>query len=64
VTPAPTDLQRLAAEVLGSSELTRAWFATPSPFLDGRTPQSVLGSDEGHERVRALLLRIEHGLLA
>lgn len=59
-----TELQRLCEHVLGSAELADTWLDTPSPVLEGRSPRASLRIAGGHERVRPLRLRIEHGLLA
>ena len=50
-----------AADVLGS-ERVAAWMQKSIPSLGGRTPYSLLGTEEGRKQVDAVLGRIEHGV--
>lgn len=38
-------LHKRLEQIIGGSKNAQQWFATPHPFLDGKTPQSLL--DQG-----------------
>ncbi|MDN5849304.1 MAG: DUF2384 domain-containing protein [Nitrococcus sp.] len=57
-------LYSLAEDVLESEEAASAWLREPVPMLDGEIPLDLLATDWGAERVREVLMRIEHGLFA
>lgn len=50
-----------AAQVFGSKDKANAWMDTHNALLGGK-PADFTASAEGKDRVRAVLLRIEHGL--
>lgn len=58
----PTDLQALAAHVLGSRVLADEWMSSPAVAFDGWRPADMLRTSKGREAVRELLLRIEYGV--
>lgn len=50
-----------AAQVLGGTELGRAWLEKHNPALGG-IPNLIAATPVGELRVRSVLLKIEHGL--
>jgi uncharacterized protein (DUF2384 family) len=54
-------LVQRAQAVIGVERLSE-WMQTPLSALGGRTPYSLLGSEEGRKQVEILLGRIEHGV--
>ena len=54
----------LAIEVFGDEDVAVAWLREPNLATDNKAPIAMLGTTEGYERVRNLLLRIEYGVLA
>lgn len=67
-THAPLDqireVEKLATDVIGSNEDAIKWLSEPNPATDDRAPLDLLGDQEGYERVKNLLMRIEYGVLA
>ncbi len=58
------EITSLATEVLEAHEKAVKWLSDPNPATDGRAPIELIGEPQGFERVKNLLLRIEHGVLA
>jgi putative toxin-antitoxin system antitoxin component (TIGR02293 family) len=56
------ELVQKALDVIGSPERVTRWMQTPLGALRGRTPYSLLGSEEGRKKVDTVLGRIEHGI--
>ena len=56
------ELVQRALDVIGSPERVTRWMETPLGALRGRTPYSLLGSEEGRKEVDTVLGRIEHGI--
>lgn len=54
-------LPAYAAQVFGSEEKAEAWMDTHNVVLGGK-PVDLAVSTDGERRVRAVLLKIEHGL--
>lgn len=52
------ELDTLACRVLGLKRF-REWLDTPSPALDGKTPEEVSASPGGMERIRQLLSNLK-----
>jgi putative toxin-antitoxin system antitoxin component (TIGR02293 family) len=52
----------LASEVLGNQDEAERWLAAPALALDQRRPIDLLQSSEGSELVKALLVRMDHGV--
>lgn len=52
---------QLASSVLGDDRRARAWLGDSIPFLDGRSPLELLGSDAGTHLVAQELVRIRWG---
>ncbi|WP_374355345.1 antitoxin Xre/MbcA/ParS toxin-binding domain-containing protein [Chitinimonas sp.] len=50
-----------AAKVLGSEDKARAWLESHNAVLGGK-PVDVAAGVDGESRVRAVLLKIEHGM--
>jgi len=48
------------ADVIGSERVAR-WIQTPLPALDGGTPISLFGSEEGRQEIEEVLVGIEQG---
>lgn len=60
-----SDPIRLYAEqVLGDPVTALCWLASPQFAFGGKTPRELLSSEMGRQKVRDLLRRIEHGLVA
>jgi putative toxin-antitoxin system antitoxin component (TIGR02293 family) len=54
----------LATEVLEDAEAARDWLRSPRLGLADRTPLALMTTEAGSREVEALLLRIEHGVIA
>lgn len=48
-----------AAAVFGDEHKASHWFATPSPFFDGRAPSELIETDDGIALVEQTLSRID-----
>jgi hypothetical protein len=59
---AEADLIQKALTVIGSPEGLAEWMQTWIPALRGRTPYSLMDSDDGRKQVEIVLGRIEHGV--
>lgn len=60
----PEELIKLAAAILGNQEKAVRWLNKPNRSLSGDTPISRLNTEEGSERIKKILYRIEHGLFS
>lgn len=58
------DIEALAEGVMGDKQLAHRWLSEPSLALNNRPPIELLGTPEGFDRVKTLLMRIERGVLA
>jgi ABC-type glutathione transport system ATPase component len=58
---AEVELAKRIVDVIGMPRATK-WIQTRIPALKGRTPYSVMGSEEGRAEVAAVLDHIEHGV--
>lgn len=58
----PSDIQELAAHVLGSHALAQEWLNRPAVALDGRRPIELLTDSAEAQKVKDLLMRIEYGV--
>lgn len=54
----------LASSVFEDKDKAEKWLAEANPATDDRAPIELLGNPKGFERVKNVLLRIEHGVLA
>lgn len=54
----PQDLSDLATQVFGAA--AQAWLNTPHKLFDGQTP-AAFATGEGSEKVRSMLIAIQHG---
>jgi putative toxin-antitoxin system antitoxin component (TIGR02293 family) len=61
---AVASIYALAERVFGSRDLALGWMEEPQLAFGGEPPRALLSSEIGREQTRALLHRIEHGLLA
>ncbi len=59
---AEADLIQKALAVIGSPERLAEWMQTSIPALRGRTPYSLMDSQDGRKQVEIVLGRIEHGI--
>ena len=59
---AAIDLIQRALDVIGSPTRLSEWMQTPLPALNGRTPYSLLDSEDGRKLVEMVLGRIGHGI--
>ena len=50
--------------VFDDEDAARQWLSAPVAALDGRTPLSMLDTDDGIDGVRTILVRIEHGVFS
>jgi putative toxin-antitoxin system antitoxin component (TIGR02293 family) len=57
----PSMIER-ATEVIGDRQEAMRWLGTPVRGLDYATPISLLGTEEGAQRVNDILGQIEHGV--
>lgn len=55
---------KLAEEVFEDEERARNWLRRPQRGLGGRIPFDILDTEPGFQQVKALLTRIEHGVLS
>lgn len=53
----------LATDVFGDEKVAEEWLGEPNLATDEKPPLALLGTESGFERVRALLQRIEYGVL-
>jgi len=61
--PSPEiDLLFKALRIAGSTRQLAEWMQTPVPALNGDMPYTLMHSEEGRQRVDAVLSRIEHGV--
>lgn len=51
-----------AIDVFGSEAKAMRWINDPRPQFNGRSPLSVIDTDEGFDEVMCMLLRIAHGV--
>jgi putative toxin-antitoxin system antitoxin component (TIGR02293 family) len=58
-----TRIERIAHEVFGDPSSSDAWLRETNGALGGRTPVSLLDTEEGTRLVEALLGRIAHGIV-
>jgi len=58
-----TEILHRAIEVIGDEAEAMRWMGTPIRALDYATPISLLHDAKGYEAVRAVLGRLEHGVL-
>jgi putative toxin-antitoxin system antitoxin component (TIGR02293 family) len=48
----------------GDADAARAWLTTPAGALGCHAPLALIGTDVGAREVEALILRLEHGVVA
>ena len=53
-----------AVEVLENEDKARGWLSRPLRVLRGRTPLSLMASEQGAREVEQVLGRLEHGVFA
>lgn len=53
-----------AVDVLENEDNARDWLARPLRVLGGRTPLSLIGTEQGAREVEQVLGRLEHGVFA
>jgi putative toxin-antitoxin system antitoxin component (TIGR02293 family) len=53
-----------AVEVLADEEKAKGWLARPLRVLGGKTPLSLMASDQGAREVEQVLGRLENGVFA
>ena len=58
----PPDVLTLAVEVIGSPKEALTWLMVPSPVFDGDRPIKVAQTEEGVQRVKALLDQVSLGI--
>ncbi len=58
------EIEALAEAVIGNKQQAHRWLSDPNLALGDKAPIDLLGSEQGYERVKTLLLRIEYGVLA
>ncbi|MGE3076617.1 MAG: antitoxin Xre/MbcA/ParS toxin-binding domain-containing protein [Dehalococcoidia bacterium] len=56
------EIMTLATESFGSIDRAYGWILTPNFTLGNKAPAQMLGDDDGRRLVRAVLLRLEHGV--
>lgn len=58
------EVTQLANVVFGDYTVATSWLREPNLATDNQSPISLLGTPNGFERVKNLLLRIQYGVLA
>lgn len=58
------EITALASSVLDDRNRAVQWLSQPNAATDNRPPIDLIGENNGYERVKNLLLRIEYGVLA
>jgi putative toxin-antitoxin system antitoxin component (TIGR02293 family) len=58
------EISALATEIFGDAPVATAWLREPNLAMDNKAPIALLGTQEGFNRVKNLLLRIQYGVLA
>ena len=53
-----------AVAVFGDEHKAAHWLSTPLALLDNRSPEELLNSSEGIQRVDDMLTRIEHNIFS
>jgi putative toxin-antitoxin system antitoxin component (TIGR02293 family) len=56
-------VMKLANDVFEDQNVASEWLKEPNIATDEKPPLSLLGTDEGFNRVATLLHRIEYGIL-
>ncbi|WP_100188698.1 antitoxin Xre/MbcA/ParS toxin-binding domain-containing protein [Marinomonas sp. BSi20584] len=56
-------IHQLGIELLGDEDKWRSWITAPALALGGKSPESILVTKEGINRVRDLLGQISHGVI-
>lgn len=56
------DITARATEVFGSADKAIRWLQSPVRALGGKTPLSLLDTEEGIVRVKDVLGQVEHGV--
>lgn len=51
-----------AIDVFGNEAKAMRWLSDPRPQFNGRSPLSVIDTDEGFDEVVCMLQRIAHGV--
>ncbi|RZJ85440.1 MAG: DUF2384 domain-containing protein [Massilia sp.] len=54
------DLLTLTRSIFQTTKDADSWLRSPHPMLGGATPLDAAATPEGAERVRALLIAIQH----
>ena len=57
------EIHLLGLEVFGNEEKFKSWMKKPALALGGETPEAIMITDEGINKVSDLLGRINHGLI-
>jgi hypothetical protein len=57
------EISILASAVLGDKDKAVRWLSEPNPAMNNRPPIDLVGENNGFDRVKNLLLRIEYGVL-
>lgn len=58
------EISALASAVIGDANKAMQWLSQPNLATDNRAPIDLIGEQNGYERVKSLLLRVEYGVLA
>jgi putative toxin-antitoxin system antitoxin component (TIGR02293 family) len=58
------EIKELSERVFDDKEVATAWLRQPNLATDDKPPIELLGTSDGFERVKNLLLRIQYGVLA
>ncbi|WP_339718685.1 antitoxin Xre/MbcA/ParS toxin-binding domain-containing protein [Marinomonas primoryensis] len=56
-------VHQLGLELSGDEDKWKSWIKTPALALDGKSPESIMVTKEGINRVRDLLGQISHGVV-
>lgn len=55
------DIKSLASDILNSEKEAENWINTPNSALNGLAPHTLLDTEQGTQRVKDILMRIEYG---
>ncbi len=58
------DIEKHAEEIFGNAEIAQRWLRHPNRATDDKAPLELLAAENGFQRVKILLDRIDYGVLA
>jgi putative toxin-antitoxin system antitoxin component (TIGR02293 family) len=58
------EIVAMSVRVFGDAEKAARWMGRPKHRFDGKSPNELLDTEDGVEKVRQMLGRIEYGMFA